>query len=76
MASNYRVGTVTFQPVTNDYSNTRTLSSKTAMAQSYGSGFLAGASGPSGPSGEETLGNAVKLTMRATVTYRLSLIHI
>lgn len=65
--SAYRVGSVAFQPVTNNFANTMALSPKTAHAATYGSGFGADLAGSGAP---DTLGNAVKLTMRATVTYR------
>lgn len=65
----YRVGRVTFESVDNSFqmSNSSRGSTKTAMATAYGAGF-----GADMPGGEEGLGNAVKLTMRATVEYRRS----
>lgn len=71
MGVDYRVGRVTFESVNNaanfQLSNSSRGSGKTAMAQAYGAGF-----GADMPGGEEGLGNAVKLTMQATIEYRRS----
>lgn len=69
MGTNYRLGVITFQQVQNNHaSNYATMSSKVAQAASYGSGFSADMPGGSAP---ETLGNAVKLMMKANVSLRM-----
>lgn len=70
MQSSYRISDVTFNPASQDMSNSR-MSSKTP----YGSGVVAMATmamsaDAAGGSAPQTLGNAVKLVMRATVTLR------
>lgn len=64
MGDTYRVGAVAFQAAAQP--NLRLLSNKTANASSYGSGFGRDANADD----PDALGNAVKLTMRANVSFR------
>jgi hypothetical protein len=61
----YRLGAVTFGQVYDSESNTRAggrMAMASAASAAYGSGF----------SNDDTIGNAVKLTMQATVQLRIS----
>jgi hypothetical protein len=59
----YRINSVVFQTAGNEYANSRGVTMAATVAKSsYGSGFGADMGG-----GEDALGNAVKLTMRANV---------
>jgi hypothetical protein len=63
MSDKFRIGTVSFQAIGQDNQwnlSGSALSNKTATAMSYGSHFDA----------EDSLGNAVKLTMRASISLR------
>jgi hypothetical protein len=65
MSDTYRISSISFQTTNNPFTLSN-RSPKTAMATSYGSSFTSGG----GSDDDVGLGNAVKIGMRAVVTYR------